>query len=296
MCVCVWFIWDMTQLFVRHVSFISGAVRMCSLIRTGLFVCVCVWFIWDMTQLWVRHDSFTSGADVWHDSFIFVTGLVHMCDMTHSYVRHDLITCATWLIHIGCGSWVFANKNRFVCICICVCVCNSYEKGLNYTCDMTQSYVQYDSFISGAVRGCSPIRTGLFVYVYVCVCVIHMRKDSIIRATWLDHTCNTTHSYVRHDSCKCATRLILIGRISYVFAPRKTGVFVCVYVCVCVCVNDTWHYSCVMSISHVTRLIRTPKVSHVERLPRTTIYVLRDSTYESCHIWYRHVTYDIDIL
>ena len=249
MCVCVWFIWDMTQLFVRHVSFISGAVRMCSLIRTGLFVCVCVWFIWDMTQLWVRHDSFTSGADVWHDSFIFVTGLVHMCDMTHSYVRHDLITCATWLIHIGCGSWVFANKNRFVCICICVCVCNSYEKGLNYTCDMTQSYVQYDSFIC---------------------------------ATWLMQMCYTTHSYRAHFVC--------------VRAKKNRCVCMCVCVCVCVCVNDTWHYSCVMSISHVTRLIRTPKVSHVERLPRTTIYVLRDSTYESCHIWYRHVTYDIDIL
>ena len=41
------------------------------------------------------------------------TWLVHTCDMTHSYLRHDSFIRATWLIH---------------------------------TCDMTHSYVQHDSF------------------------------------------------------------------------------------------------------------------------------------------------------
>ena len=64
------------------------------------------WLIhmWDMTHSYVRHDSFICAA--W---------LIHMCDMTHetqrtySTVRHDsfiwetwLFICATWLIHI-CG-------------------------------------------------------------------------------------------------------------------------------------------------------------------------------------------------
>ena len=45
---------------------------------------------------------------MWHDSFICVTWLIHMCDMTHSYVWHDSFIyvwhdsfiCVTWLIHI----------------------------------------------------------------------------------------------------------------------------------------------------------------------------------------------------
>jgi len=35
----------------------------------------------------------------WHDSFMCVTWLIHMCDMTHSYVWHDSFICVTWLIH-----------------------------------------------------------------------------------------------------------------------------------------------------------------------------------------------------
>ena len=32
--------------------------------------------------------------------FMCVTWLIHMCDMTHSYVRHDAFICVTWLIHM----------------------------------------------------------------------------------------------------------------------------------------------------------------------------------------------------
>jgi len=37
----------------------------------------------DRTSSCVRRDSFWH---MWHDSFICVTWLIHMCDMTHSYV------------------------------------------------------------------------------------------------------------------------------------------------------------------------------------------------------------------
>jgi len=35
-----------------------------------------------------------------HSTFIRVTWLIHMCDMTHSYVCHDSFICVTWLIHM----------------------------------------------------------------------------------------------------------------------------------------------------------------------------------------------------
>jgi len=59
--------------------------------------------IYNMTHSYVRHVS-----------FIRVTWLIHTCDMTHSYVRRDSSIRVTWLM---------------------------------YTCNMTHSYVRHDSFI-----------------------------------------------------------------------------------------------------------------------------------------------------
>jgi len=36
---------------------------------------------------------------VWLDSFICVTWLIHMRDMTHSYVWHDSFVCVTWQLN-----------------------------------------------------------------------------------------------------------------------------------------------------------------------------------------------------
>jgi len=36
---------------------------------------------------------------LWHDSFMRVTWLIHVCATTHSCVWHDSFMCVTWLIH-----------------------------------------------------------------------------------------------------------------------------------------------------------------------------------------------------
>jgi len=83
-----------------------GSLKVRFLPKPGIHVC-------DMTYLYV-----------WHDSFVYVTGpvhtcemthvfevkyfwnlgsktwLIHMCGMTHSYVRQDSFICGTWLIYI----------------------------------------------------------------------------------------------------------------------------------------------------------------------------------------------------
>ena len=57
--------------------------------------------ICDMTHSYVWHDSFICVTwYVWHNSFISVTWLIHMCDTTHSYVWHDSFTCAACLIQM----------------------------------------------------------------------------------------------------------------------------------------------------------------------------------------------------
>jgi len=110
-----------------------------------------------------------------HDSFIPVTWLIHMCDMTHSYVWHDSFTCVTWLIHVR---------------------------------DMTQSYVRYDSFIcvTWLIHMCDMTHsTGR-----PCHCALHLPlrwHDSFICVTWLIHMCDMTHSHVWHDSLHRAALL-----------------------------------------------------------------------------------------
>jgi len=45
-----------------------------------------------------RLETGIESSYVWCDSFICVTWLIYMCDMTHSYVWHDSFICVTWLI------------------------------------------------------------------------------------------------------------------------------------------------------------------------------------------------------
>ena len=72
-----------------------------------------------------------------------------MCDMTHSYVRHDWLVCVTWLIratwhfhmcvlliHKSNMTHSYVGHDSFICMTWLIHVCN-----------MTHSYVWHDSFI-----------------------------------------------------------------------------------------------------------------------------------------------------
>jgi len=59
------------------------------------YVCV-TWLIHmcDITHPYVWHDSFI----LWHDPYLWVTWPIHMCDMIHSSAWHDSCICVTWPI------------------------------------------------------------------------------------------------------------------------------------------------------------------------------------------------------
>ena len=126
-----------------------------------------------------------------HDSFICVTWLIYMCDMTyacvpwltecphpaqqewpHSYARHDSFLRETWLIHIS-----YVRHDSFICETWLIQVWRDSREALTlhsiawFVCDMTLWYVS----------------------------MIHM-----------------TQLYVRHDSCKCATWLIHVWHDSLI--------------------------------------------------------------------------------
>jgi len=71
-----------------------------------------------MTLSCVRHDSC-----IWFDQVIeAVSSNECMCDMTHSYVWHDLFICVTWIIHM------------------CDRIHSDPWRELSYTCDTTHPY------------------------------------------------------------------------------------------------------------------------------------------------------------
>jgi len=49
--------------------------------------------------------------------FICVPWLIHVCDMTHSCVRHDSFMCATWLIHV-CDMPHSCVSDSFIFLCV----------------------------------------------------------------------------------------------------------------------------------------------------------------------------------
>jgi len=176
----------------------------------GLFICV-TWLI----------------QYVWHDSFMSVKWLIHMydmthsymCDMTHSYVWHDSFICVTKLIcmthpyEIIC-SFMCVTKlicaRAFVCVHVhpytwlvdvydmtCWCVWHDLlmcVTWLIHLCDMAHWYVWHDSLIrvTWLVDVCDMIHW----------CVWH---DSFICVTWLVDMCDMTRWCVWHDSLMCVT-------------------------------------------------------------------------------------------
>jgi len=152
------------------------------------------WCFHVCTHSYVGHDSFAHVA--WHDSFICVTWLFHICDMTHLRVwimsrhapsrsLHDdgmcVMSCVPWLIHM-CDITGLMKKLIHMCD----------MTWLVHMCDMTHAYVRHDSCIcAGDVTSHMQPKP-------------YMWHDSCMCATWLMHMCDMTHTYVRHDSCICA--------------------------------------------------------------------------------------------
>jgi len=120
---------------------------------------------------------------VWHDSFICVTWLIHMCDMTHSYVWHDSFICVTWLIHISDMTHPYGWHDSF--ICATWPIADHQANGR-----VASRYIWHDSFISMAwlmhMRG---------------VTRLHVWHDSFIYVTWLfaDHQAN--HREASSSTC-----------------------------------------------------------------------------------------------
>ena len=91
------------------------------------------------------------------------------------------------------------------------------------------------------------------------VTVWYARHDSFIRATWLIHMCDVTHSYVRHDSFICATWLIHTCDMTHSHVSFSYANLTCMY---------AWHDSfiCESWFLHIWDVAFSHARQHCQRL------------------------------
>ena len=136
---------------------------------------------------------------VWQNSFICVTWLIHMCDMTRYicvtwliiYVWHDSFTCVTWLIiHV-----LPRRRNGPVAR-------HTYDWSGCQSMPVTSlRWISRWHVPVGWVWGMQYIN-GMRSAIYVWGRRQHtVARTAFICVTCLIHVCDMTQSYLWHDSC-----------------------------------------------------------------------------------------------
>ena len=131
-----WFIY-VTWLSLHGTSYVTCQIHVCHVWHFNMC---------DMTQryqetLFLKFDmthSYLTTWHAWHDSFIYVTLLIHKCAMAHSYVWHNSFIWVTSLIHIRHldtrdMTHLYTWHDSFISV-----------PWLIHMCDMTHSYVWHD--------------------------------------------------------------------------------------------------------------------------------------------------------
>jgi len=184
---------------------------------------------------------------VWHGSFLCVTWLIHICDVTLSYVwrvswpsRVEAFACVTQRI---CATWLILMwHDSFECVTWLILMCDMTHShvwhdltisvtGLFHICDMPHDYVE--AFTCQARNICD------MTHSYVTWLIL-MWHDSFVLVTWLVVMCDTAHFHAWHDSFISVTWLIDMCDMTHSY----------------VCVRESWAqlmtHSCswVMSSAH----------------------------------------------
>jgi len=126
-------------------------------------------------------------SSVWHDSFICVTWLIHLCDMTHSSVWHDSFICVTWLnVQVLGGTIVntltpsFGGHDSFILETWLISLCDMTQCAGSWGYDSQQRWWCSDCVWKSARRQvgvcmsiCMNVCTCIWVYIpmYMKVCM-----------------------------------------------------------------------------------------------------------------------------
>jgi len=185
---------------------------------------ICVTYVcmsWVMACIYMTHDAYiyvwhesvrgwwrgvtwrTTHTYIWHDSYIFETWLIHICDMTR-----DSYFCVTWV-----SSWMMVGCDVAHDAYICVTT-------LLHICDITHTYMWHDSWL-----------------IFLCDMSQFVDDGGVWLGSWRIHICDMTH-----DSYFCVTWLSLRMMAECDSAPTLScgevyirGINAAVQVLCCVC-------------------------------------------------------------
>jgi len=144
----------------------------------------------------------TSASYVWHDSFMCVSWLIHVCTKTYLYMEVDFcLIWVTWLIHVCELTYSCVHQDLFVHgsrllphtlphTCDTRWPLPHTGDITQYVCEMTKSCVWNDSFM------CVKWLSHVCEMTKSCVW-----NDKVMCVNWLSHVCTKTYLNVQVDFC-----------------------------------------------------------------------------------------------
>ena len=178
---------------------------------------------------------------MWNESFIYVKSIIHTCETNHADMRNESFVRLTSIhSYVWHNSWTWWHDSTRLYAWHGILICFAW---LIHMCGVTHSYVCHDT-LKCVVWRIHMLRhmcgiTGEYVWW-----LIHMWGGMThAYVSWLDefmcvtcfiHTCDMTHSYVRHDAWICVmTRRIMcatcfIDRCDMTHSYVRHDAFICV--------------------------------------------------------------------
>jgi len=197
-------------------------------------------------------------------AFICVIWLLHMCDMTPSYVppRRSCLLCVTWLNHTCDMTHSDTWHDSFIYVTWLLHVCDMIP-----ACVMIPSYIWHDLFICAIPCFFSDMWRKSFMCVtwllHMCdMTPSYLWHDVFIYVTWLLHTCERTPSYMWHKSFICVKWLLHIRDMTPSYVWNDSFIYVTWLLHMCdgnlphmwhdssICVTWPFH-ACDVTLSHV---------------------------------------------
>jgi len=168
------------------------------------------WLLIDISTINISEctDSRNSKPSVLESLLTNVSRLqhIHICDMTHAYVRHDSFVCTTWLSCMCGMARLHVRSDLLVCAMWLILM----RKCTRATWPISDAHVRHDSFI--------------YTMWLICMrgmALLYAQNDLLFCPTWLSHMHSISNAHVRRDSFISVTRLSCIRDMAHSYARHK---------------------------------------------------------------------------